>query len=167
MKRSASRLFSFVLVAVLGAAAALGCGKSAPRPVPVPHTPRIPPGAGSLERQLRETVHPWLGTPYRRGGLTRKGVDCSGLVVRVYEDLFDLPLPRNTKTQVRAGREIGRADLRPGDLVFFKRRSGARHVGIYLGSREFAHSSGGRGVTISSIDTSYWREVYWTARRVL
>ncbi len=144
-----------------------GCGSSSPAPRHPASDPAIPATASAVEKKLREAVAPWLGTAYRLGGMSRGGVDCSGLVVRVFADHFGRRLPRTTKTQVEVGMKISRPDLLPGDLVFFKRRSGSRHVGIYLGQREFVHSSGQRGVTISNIDTPYWREVFWMARRVL
>lgn len=144
-----------------------GCGSSVPPPRPPAGDPAIAATAGAVEKKLRAAVAPWLGTSYRLGGMSRRGIDCSGLVVRVFGDHFGRRLPRTTKSQVEVGMKIGRPDLLPGDLVFFKRRSGSRHVGIYLGHREFVHSSGRQGVVISNIDTPYWREVFWTARRVL
>jgi cell wall-associated NlpC family hydrolase len=84
----------------------------------------------------------------------------------LYENLFDIHLPRTTEGQVHAGVGLDKQDLQPGDLVFF-RPSKTRHVGIYLSGGEFAHASSSEGVMVSRLDESYWQETYWTARRVL
>jgi probable lipoprotein NlpC len=128
------------------------------------------PTAGDLrrlERRLRTEVKRWQGTPHRMGGATRRGIDCSGFVQRLYRDIFDWRIPRSTALQVQSGRPVGKSHLRTGDLVFFKVPDKGRHVGIYLGEAEFAHASTSRGVTVSSLADRYWRQVYWTARRYL
>lgn len=121
----------------------------------------------TLEQQLRSEVYKWNGTPHRMGGTDRSGIDCSAFVQRIYKDLFSLQLPRTTAYQVQYGQEINGRDLQTGDLVFFRPSSNGRHVGIYLSGNEFAHASKIRGVTVSSMDEPYWRQIYWTARRVL
>lgn len=144
---------------------------SAPQPVPAATpTPAIktsPRPAPPLEQRLRATVNQWNGTPHRMGGTDRSGVDCSGFVQRVYDDLFGIQLPRTTAAQVHRGINISNSQLRPGDLVFFLPSRTLRHVGIYLGDGQFAHASKTNGVMISRIDEPYWRRAYWTARRVL
>ncbi len=128
-----------------------------------PRTDRLP----SIEQRLRAAVHQWEGTPHRMGGTTRRGVDCSGFVQRLYQDLFNRHIPRSTALQVRAGTTITLGQVQPGDLVFFRPPYKVRHVGIYLGSGEFAHASTSKGVTVSQMHTPYWRKAYWTARRYL
>lgn len=120
-----------------------------------------------VEDRLRSEVAEWVGTPYRMGGASVQGIDCSAFVQRVYADLFDVGLPRATREQVNDGESVSRRDLRPGDLVFFRLPTGTRHVGIYLNEGEFAHASSSRGVTTSSLDETYWDRSYWTSRRVL
>ncbi len=120
-----------------------------------------------VEQRLRAEITSWLGTPHRLGGLSRRGIDCSGLVVVVYEALFDRHLPRTTTRQMRVGRRIERSALRPGDLVFFKPRTKLHHVGIYLGQGEFVHTSTSRGVMVSRMDDDFWRQCYLTGRRLL
>lgn len=120
-----------------------------------------------MEQRLRDTVSQWNGTPHRMGGTNRSGVDCSGFVQRVYDDLFGIRLPRTTAHQVRRGIDIEDSQLRPGDLVFFLPSRTLRHVGIYLGDGQFAHASKSNGVMISRMDEPYWRRAYWTARRIL
>ncbi|HSO19427.1 MAG TPA: NlpC/P60 family protein, partial [Desulfosarcina sp.] len=109
----------------------------------------------------------WLGTPHRLGGMNRRGIDCSGLVVVLYDDLFDRRLPRTTRGLMRTGRPVGRNDLSGGDLVFFKPAGKSHHVGVYLGGGEFVHTSTTYGVTISRMDDDFWRRCYLTGRRLL
>jgi murein DD-endopeptidase / murein LD-carboxypeptidase len=119
-----------------------------------------------VEVRLRAAVRQWEGTPHRMGGTRRNGIDCSGFVQRIFDDLFNIQLPRSTALQVHAGEAVSRRHLRPGDLVFFHPPHKVRHVGVYLGSGEFAHASTSKGVTISRLSTTYWRHAYWTARRI-
>ena len=110
----------------------------------------------------------WRGTPYRYGGMSRGGVDCSGFVLMTFRDKFDLQLPRETRKQAEIGTEIDKDDLLPGDLVFFKTGSGESglHVGIYDTDNQFIHASTSRGVMRSSLDNVYWRKNFWQARRI-
>lgn len=109
----------------------------------------------------------WEGTPHRMGGTGPNGVDCSGLVMLTYNDLFDIQLPRSTAEQIKIGSRVRKRKLQAGDIVFFLLPGKKRHVGIYLSKGEFVHVSSSEGVTISNLYSSYWRRVYWTARRVL
>lgn len=106
------------------------------------------------------SVAVWRGTPYRYGGMSRRGVDCSGFVVVTMRDKFDLQLPRDTREQSKIGTRIDKDELLPGDLVFFKTGSGESglHVGIYDTNNEFIHASTSRGVMRSSLDNVYWRK---------
>lgn len=92
---------------------------------------------------LNDQLQSWHGTPYRYGGMTRRGVDCSGFVVVTMRDRFDLQLPRETKQQASIGTQIDKDELLPGDLVFFKTGSGQNglHVGIYDTNNQFIHAS--------------------------
>ncbi|MGF1728065.1 NlpC/P60 family protein [Photobacterium kasasachensis] len=108
----------------------------------------------------------WKGTPYRLGGKSRRGIDCSAFVQVGYYDVFNKILPRTTGEQVRMGRWIPLADAKEGDLVFFKTGRRLRHVGIYLGNAEFLHASTSQGVMISSLANPYWRRAFWQVRRV-
>lgn len=106
----------------------------------------------------------WEGTPYRLGGTSSSGVDCSALVQNIYADQFNINLPRTTRHQVNEGAAVARGSLEPGDLVFF-RPPGSRHVGIYVGDERFLHASSSRGVMISSLNNVYWKRYYWKSRR--
>ncbi|MEE8402696.1 MAG: NlpC/P60 family protein, partial [Candidatus Hydrothermarchaeaceae archaeon] len=106
-------------------------------------------------------------TPHRMGGTTRRGIDCSGLVMVINQKLFGIHLPRTTKAQVKEGVSISRNKLRAGDLIFFRPPGYKRHVGIYLGRGEFLHASSSNGVMISNLNDRYWRRSYWMVRRIL
>lgn len=123
--------------------------------------------APGIERSLRVAFRGWEGTRYRYGGEDRNGVDCSGFVKQVFDQVFQIPLPRTAISQSRVGFGIRRDGLLPGDMVFFRTRKTSHHVGIYLGAGEFIHASSSQGVTLSRLDSGYWRGRYWAARRVL
>ncbi|KLV08114.1 hypothetical protein ABT57_14945 [Photobacterium ganghwense] len=108
----------------------------------------------------------WRGTPYRLGGSTRRGIDCSAFVQVGFANVMKVNLPRTTEEQVRRGKWVDISDLKKGDLVFFKTGRRLRHVGIYLGESRFLHASTSQGVTISNLNNPYWRSVYWQARRI-
>ncbi|KGD82493.1 putative lipoprotein NlpC [Pantoea sp. PNA 14-12] len=135
---------------------------------------RAPPVNGRLSdsitviAQLNDQLGSWRGTPYRYGGMSRKGVDCSGFVYLTFRDKFDLQLPRSTAAQSDIGTRISKEDLLPGDLVFFRTGSGENglHVGIYDTDNAFIHASTSQGVIRSSLDNVYWRKVFWQARRI-
>ena len=122
-----------------------------------------------IEQRLRAETARWRGTPHRMGGNDRRGVDCSGLVQRMYKDLFGIQLPRTARQQSGRGLRVKRSELKPGDLVFFNlpKKKKLDHVGIYLGRGDFVHTSSKKGVTVSRINSVYWKKYYWTARRIL
>lgn len=116
---------------------------------------------------LRNSFSKWQGTPYRLGGNSKHGIDCSAFIKNVFAESFNISLPRTTKYQSEEGYLVYRDELEIGDLVFFKTGWNIRHVGIYMGNNEFIHASTSRGVITSSLDNSYWTSKYWQARRVL
>ena len=119
-----------------------------------------------IEATLREDGPNWIGIPYRWGGTTRRGIDCSAFVQQYVRENLGIELPRTTAGQRYEGVPIEKDELVPGDLVFFRRR-GVRHVGVYLSGGEFIHASSSRGVTISELDSDYWTRYYWMARRII
>ena len=112
-----------------------------------------------LYRQYQQ----WAGTPYRLGGNSHSGLDCSAFVQQTYQTLFGITMPRTTSQQILQGHPIKRSELKSGDLVFFRKGS---HVGIYLEDDKFLHVSTKIGVTISSMHNSYWSRYFWHAVRV-
>ncbi|SQD77052.1 NlpC/P60 family protein [Moritella yayanosii] len=115
---------------------------------------------------LLSQYNDWRGTPHKWGGMSKKGVDCSGLVKLTFEQQFSLSLPRTTAGQVKVGHSIKRQQLRTGDLVFFKTGVNVRHVGIMVDELQFFHASSSRGVILSRLDNPYWNSHYWQSRRV-
>lgn len=112
-----------------------------------------------------------VGTPYRYGGDSPDGgFDCSGLVGFVFRDAANLILPRSTRELVDIdAMSVNRDDLQPGDLVFFNPRGGRiSHIGIYVGEGRFVHAPATGGtVRLDSLDSTYWRKCYASAKRIL
>lgn len=123
------------------------------------------PTARQQQARLRSYFLSWAGVPYLYGGTTRHGIDCSAFVKQAVATTEGVRLPRTTVAQSRRGYRIPRSQLRIGDLVFF-RTGGSHHVGIYVGNSRFMHASSSVGVTVSSLDNSYWRRHFWQARRL-
>jgi cell wall-associated NlpC family hydrolase len=110
-----------------------------------------------------------LGIPYRRGGTKPEtGFDCSGFVTHVFQQGLGLILPRSAREQSKAGEQVQRDELKPGDLVFFNTlRRAFSHVGIYLGNHQFVHAPrAGAEVRVEDMRDSYWKKRYNGARRV-
>lgn len=108
----------------------------------------------------------FLGAPYRWGGVSLRGLDCSAFVKKIYE-LFDVSLPRTAIEQARVGTHVPKEDLREGDLVFFNTKRSFGHVGIYIGDNKFVHASfGNRVVRIDSLDESYFKKRFVKAVRL-
>ncbi len=123
-------------------------------------------------QKILSTAITYLGVPYRYGGSTRRGMDCSGLVQKSFA-ANDILLPRNSKEQAKKGKLVTKNQLKRGDLVFFATKGGRRvsHVGIILTPNgvksSFIHASFSRGVMVSKLDNSYWNRRYVSARRVI
>lgn len=120
----------------------------------------------SVREKLYTQYKEWKGTKYKIGGLGRQGIDCSGFTYVTFKSQFGVVLPRSTEVQAELGKDIGKGQLRAGDLVFFKTGMFVRHVGIYLERGRFLHASTTRGVMISRLDDGYWKAAYWKARRI-
>ena len=120
--------------------------------------------------ELYETVARWLHTPYKYGGNTRKGVDCSGLVCNVYKSVYHKTLQRRSIDIYQKNcSKISKRDLCEGDLVFFatgKNKGKINHVGIYLKKNKFIHASSSKGVIVSSLNDAYYRKTYYSSGRV-
>jgi len=114
-----------------------------------------------------DVLSPWLGTPYLYGGSSKVGTDCSGFVSSVYMEKEGIYLPRTTTAEFDMGTSISKSKLKIGDVVFFKERGRISHVGIFVGNENFIHASTSRGVTVTSLNDSYWKPRYAGARRYL
>lgn len=114
------------------------------------------------------TAAEWIGTPYRSGGHSKGGTDCSGLAGEIYRKVYRMRLPRSTGEQMKACRKVARRKLKEGDLVFFhngKSRKKVTHVGIYLKDGRFVHASTSQGVIVSSLDEDYWHRCWMRGGR--
>jgi len=120
-----------------------------------------------VRSRLMAAYGQWKGVPHRDGGLSKMGVDCSGLVYLTFADVFGVRVPRSTEYQSQKGVVVELSELTPGDLVFFDTGIKKRHVGIYLGRKQFMHASSSRGVMISRLDNPYWKDAYWHSRRLV
>ena len=108
----------------------------------------------------------FLGAPYRLGGSSVTGIDCSAFVKKIYQ-FFNITLPRTAFEQSHVGLRIARGELIEGDLLFFNTRRKLGHVGIYIGNNEFVHaSSRKRGVRIDSLNTPYFDRRFVKAIRL-
>ncbi len=111
-------------------------------------------------------VKTFLGVPYRYGGSTLKGLDCSAFVKRVYE-IVDISLPRTAREQSLSGKWVAKGELEEGDLVFFRTRRINDHVGIYIGKDEFVHlSSRNKAAKIDNLNESYFQKRFIRGVRV-
>lgn len=106
-----------------------------------------------------------VGVPYRYGGATTAGFDCSGLVQFAYAGAGKT-LPRTAAAQWRHARPVADPDMQPGDILFFSIEGKMSHVGLYLGARQFVHApSTGRTVTVASLDADFYRQAFIGAGR--
>ena len=119
-----------------------------------------------LVKKLYEHYNQWRGVKYKEGGMSKKGVDCSGYVHLTYKNKLNKKIPRSTELLSKSGKRIDTRYMKPGDLVFFKTGWKARHVGIYIKDGKFMHASSSRGVMISKLNNPYWSDAFWMARRL-
>jgi len=130
-------------------------------------------GLSAMEarRKLLDEAESYLGTRYRYGGIDSNGMDCSGLVYASFKNSLNCSTPRTASGIYDWTEKIDRADIRPGDLVFFA-TVGTRisHVGIYVGRNVFIHSASegpSKGVIYSRLEESYWNRTYKGAGRAI
>lgn len=119
--------------------------------------------------KMYQFIYDWIGTPYRLGGSSKNGVDCSKFVAELYDQVFNTSVGYNSRNiYSKVDMKVAKSDLQPGDFVFFKIRSrNISHIGIYLGDNRFAHASSSRGVMISNLNDAYWKRYYFNGGRVL
>jgi len=120
------------------------------------------------EKMLMEIIK-YLNVPYQYGGNSKSGIDCSAFTQNVYKNAISVVLSRSAREQYEQGDVINDVeDLKFGDLVFFNTRENVRpgHVGIYIGDNLFAHASTKKGVTVSSINHSYYQTRFMGGRRI-
>ncbi len=135
---------------------ATGCAST-----PVADTP-----GGARHQQASEVAASMVGKPYRYGGNTPQGFDCSGLVHFSFKNA-GMNVPRSTETQRGKSRKVSGSSLARGDLLFFNQEGKySSHVGIYLGGQRFVHApSSGKRVRVDSLTDSYWQKHLFDTRR--
>ncbi|MEQ8523617.1 NlpC/P60 family protein [Gracilimonas sp.] len=126
-----------------------------------------PPAVQEMQEFLELAYNDWKGTPYLLGGSGYDGIDCSAFMQVVFEDYFSKQIPRTTREQLQAGREVKKSQTQTGDLVFFKTGRTTYHVGVMINRGEFLHASTTNGVKISTLKHPYWTETYITTKRIL
>lgn len=117
---------------------------------------------------IKTEAFKYLGTPYKYGGTTTSGFDCSAFVQQVFKDL-GISVPRDTGSQYQQGKAVSKSNLELGDLVFFNTSGkGVSHVGIYIGDNKFVHAASSKGVSVTSLnDPYYWGSKYIGAKRIV
>lgn len=151
-----STRFSWYPILVVLLSPLAGCGH-----MPVENSPP------TLASRAADQALGMVGKPYRYGGNTPKGFDCSGLVQYSYGRV-GVSLPHGTKNLRRRSRAISRKHLERGDLVFFRLKGkNSSHVALYVGGGRFVHSpSSGKNVCVTGFDDPYWRLHFAEARRL-
>lgn len=118
--------------------------------------------------KLFQFVYDWIGAPYRLGGDTKKGIDCSGFAYQLYNKVFNTAIGNNSRNIFSMVDPVKKDELKEGDLIFFKIHSRSiTHVGVFIGNGKFAHASSSKGVMISDLDEPYWQRYYYKGGRLL
>lgn len=172
MKRFLSSLTLFAAMLILLAAGGCSTGRKAGSGA----TPQaaykfhIPSHASRLQQAIYREASSWLGTPYRYAGEDKQtGVDCSGMVMRVYSDVAGWKLPRNSAKQAEFCIPLKSTEVEVGDLVFFatgKDPARISHVGIMLDKENFIHASTSKGVVVSKVTSPYYTRTFMMYGRV-
>lgn len=124
-------------------------------------------GTATANASLKKEIDSWLGVPYKYGGTTKAGVDCSAFCGNVFQKVYGISLGRSANDIYLQAKAIRKEELKEGDLVFFKINSAkVSHVGIYLSANKFAHASTSRGVMISDLTEAYWTKYYFASGRI-
>lgn len=116
--------------------------------------------------KLFDFIFDWIGKPYRFGGESKNGIDCSAFARELYSKVMGQYLPRNSRQQFKYVTPIKKEELQVGDLVFFKIKTrDISHVGVYLSDNKFIQSSKS-GVNVASLDNLYWKKYFYKAGRL-
>ncbi len=123
---------------------------------------------GNEDVDYIKQVHSWIGTPYKYGGCTREGIDCSCFVNTFYYEFFGISLKRRAEDMLNDIHVVDTTALQIGDIIFFKiNGQKISHVGLYISNRRFIHASTSKGVMINSLDDAYYKKCFQRVGRVL
>jgi cell wall-associated NlpC family hydrolase len=118
---------------------------------------------------LAQVSESYLGTPYKYGGTSRDGIDCSAFAGAVYREVYGVNLPRTSVKMWKKGKAVRLDAAKPGDLCFFRlggKRGGIDHVGIYMGNNRFIHASTSSGVIYGELTDTYFSSRFAGIRRM-
>jgi lipoprotein Spr len=116
---------------------------------------------------LYQNACEWIGVPYRYGGKTKKGIDCSSFACELYQSSYNSDVTGSAKELYNKSKPISKSDLREGDFVFFKiKKKRISHVGVYLGDNKFVHASTNNGVMISDLEDPYYAKYFFKGGRL-
>ena len=117
--------------------------------------------------KLYSFIDDWYGTPYKYGGIDKNGIDCSGFVFKLFEQVYSIKSPRTTTELYEVSNEIKKKDLKEGDLLFFKIDSKkVSHVGIFLMNNKFVHASSKKGIMISDLNEEFFVKCFYKGGRL-
>lgn len=120
------------------------------------------------QQKLLKQIIDYMGTPYKYGGTSKNGIDCSAFTQTIYYLGLNITLSRTASSQYDEGIAVPRDSLIFGDLIFFHtRRKYISHVGMYLGENKFIHSACKKGVTVSDLNEEYYTKRFIGAKRIL
>jgi len=110
---------------------------------------------------LYQFIDDWYGVPYKYGGTSKSGADCSGFIGQLYSNVYHKSLPRTTSEIDKASSRVSKSSLREGDLVFFDiNKKKSSHIGVYLQNDKFVHASSSKGVIISDLSNPYYQKTF-------
>jgi lipoprotein Spr/probable lipoprotein NlpC len=122
---------------------------------------------GNEDLNLLQSMTNWKGTPYKYGGNTKKGTDCSGFVSSIYKEVYGKQLQRSSRDMVQDVKFVSKKDLKTGDILFFKIHSrNITHVGIYIADNKFIHAQTKDGVVVTDLNQEYYQKSFYKAGRV-
>jgi murein DD-endopeptidase / murein LD-carboxypeptidase len=117
--------------------------------------------------KLYTFIEDWYAVPYKYGGKSKAGIDCSGFVIRLYNEVYQNEICCSSQTLYNQVNTIDSDQLREGDLVFFKISSDKiTHIGLYLMNQKFVHASSSKGVIISDLQEAYYKKYFYKAGRI-
>ena len=123
--------------------------------------------SGTEDKKLIKEINSWIGVPYKNGGDTKKGTDCSGFVQSVYKTVYQISLYRTVVDLLKNCDLIKKEELNTGDLVFFKiNNTKVSHVGIYINEGKFVHASSSKGVMVSDLNETYYKKYFYSGGRI-